>query len=116
MSAPACCGAAPHVAVVWRCMQAIGWFEHDQRSVAQHVQMSCAHLDQRINAETRHRKLRSIIDGLDVPVITSSRYCVWLQCSFTVGINTGVLHVGRAFYSIEESGWQLNYCCDIGLE
>ncbi|MCY6684773.1 putative zinc ribbon protein [Escherichia coli] len=29
----------------------LAWFEHDQRSVAQHVQMSCAHLDPEVNAE-----------------------------------------------------------------
>lgn len=90
------------------------WFEHDQRSVAQHVLMSCAHLDPEVNAETRHRKLRSIIDGLDVPVITSSWYCVW--CSAHYSGDKYCASCGTGIYSNEESSWQLNYCCDIGLE
>ena len=92
----------------------LAWFEHNQRSVGQHVQMSCAHLDPEFNAETRHRKLRSIIDGLDVSVITSSWYCVW--CSAHYGGDKYCASCGTGIYSIEESSWQLNYCCDIGLE
>ncbi|EAS9163882.1 hypothetical protein ABN77_17665 [Salmonella enterica subsp. salamae] len=53
------------------------WFEHDQRSVARHVLMSCAHLDPEVKADARHRKLRSMIDSLDTPVAALSWYCVW---------------------------------------
>lgn len=48
------------------------WFEHDQRSVAWHVLMNCAHLAPEVKAEARHRKLCNIINGLDTSVTTRS--------------------------------------------
>ncbi|ECY3795836.1 hypothetical protein AU652_14155 [Salmonella enterica subsp. enterica serovar Minnesota] len=88
------------------------WFEHDQRSVALHILMSCAHLDPEVKVEARHRTLRSVISELDALVITRFWYCVWC----------GDHYKGRKYcprcetgiYSIEGSNWQLNYCCDIG--
>ncbi|MEW5562608.1 putative zinc ribbon protein [Enterobacter asburiae] len=48
------------------------WFEHDQQSVGRHVLMACAHLDPEVKAEARHRKLRSLINGLETTVMVLS--------------------------------------------
>lgn len=48
------------------------WFEHDQQSVARHVLMACAHLDPEVKTEARHRKLRSLINGLEATVMVLS--------------------------------------------
>lgn len=48
------------------------WFEHDQRLAALHILMSCAHLDPEVKAEARQKKLRNIINELDVVVVTRS--------------------------------------------
>lgn len=85
------------------------WFEHDQQTVARHVQMNCAHLDPEVKAEARHNKLRSIIRGLDAPVMSLAWYCVWCGDHYQ-----GVKHCPRCqtgIYSIEEASWQMNYCC-----
>ena len=38
--------------------------------------MNCAHLDPEVKAEARHRELRNMLIGLDVPVTVLSWYCV----------------------------------------
>lgn len=53
------------------------WFEHDQHTVSTSVLMQCAWLDPEVKAEARHRKLRSMINGLDMPVTVRFWYCVW---------------------------------------
>jgi len=73
------------------------WYEHDMQSTARHVLMSCAHLYLGVNVETRHRKLRGIIDGLDVAVIIRSRYSVWC-CDHYSGNK-----YGTGIYSTEET-------------
>ncbi|MBW7985130.1 hypothetical protein ES150_21610 [Enterobacillus tribolii] len=90
------------------------WFEHDQRSVIQHVLMNCAHLDPEVRAEARHRKLCNTINGLDASVTTCSWYCVWCsghycEDKYCASCRTGI-------YSIEQSSWQLNYCCNVSPE
>ncbi|MEX8626418.1 putative zinc ribbon protein [Salmonella enterica] len=45
------------------------WFEHDTQTVARDVLMNRAYLDPEVKAEARHRKLRSMINGLDTPVL-----------------------------------------------
>ncbi|EOY2408074.1 DUF7828 domain-containing protein [Yersinia enterocolitica] len=41
------------------------WSEHGQQTIAQDVLMNCAHLDPKVKAEARHRKLRNMLNGLD---------------------------------------------------
>ncbi|EKS6643045.1 putative zinc ribbon protein [Enterobacter ludwigii] len=88
------------------------WFEHDQRTVAENVLMNCAHLDPEVKAEVRHRKLRRLIGGLDAPVLSLTWYCAWCGehyrgQKYCPWCKTGI-------YSIEESIWQMNYCCSTG--
>lgn len=86
------------------------WFEHDQQTVTRHVLMNCAHLDPEVKAEARHNKLRSIIRGLETPVLSLAWYCVWCGDHYR-----GVKHCPRCLtgiYSIEEANWQMNYCCN----
>lgn len=99
------------MAVVWCYMPALSgdpaWFKHDTQTVARHVLMNCAHLNPEVKAETRHRKLRSIINGLDATVMTLSWYCVWCSdhyqgAKYCYRCQTGI-------YSIEEANWQNNY-------
>lgn len=54
-----------------------GWYEHDPQTVARHVLINCANLDPAVKAETRHRKLRYMINGLDVRVMAQPWVCVW---------------------------------------
>ncbi|WP_368934147.1 putative zinc ribbon protein [Citrobacter koseri] len=87
------------------------WFEHDQRSVARHVLMNCAHLDPEVKAEAQHRKLRNMLNGLDATLMTLSWYCVWCGDHYQ-----GVKYCCRCqtgIYSIEETNWQRNYCCSV---
>ncbi|EDI1682091.1 hypothetical protein JJJ40_004620 [Salmonella enterica] len=77
------------------------WFEHDQRTVTTNVLMQCAWLDPEVKAEARHRKLRSIIGGLDTPVMVRSWYCVWCENHYS-----GKKHCtscGTGIYSIEDT-------------
>ena len=86
------------------------WFEHDQQTVARHVLMACAHLDPGVKAEARHNNLRSIIRGLEAPVMSLAWYCVWCGDHYQ-----GVKYCPRCLtgiYSIEEANWQRNYCCN----
>ncbi|AHE72105.1 putative zinc ribbon protein [Enterobacter ludwigii] len=86
------------------------WFEHDQQTVAEHVLMNCAHLDPEVKAEARRRKLRRIINGLDVTVMSLAWYCVWCGSHYQ-----GVKYCARCLtgiYSIEEANWRMNYCCN----
>ena len=86
------------------------WFEHDQQTVARHVLMNCAHLDPEVKAEARHNKLRSIIRGLDAPVMSLAWYCVWCGEHYQ-----GVKSCPRCLtgiYSLEEAHWRMNYCCN----
>lgn len=53
------------------------WFEHNTQTVARNVLMNCAHLDLEVKAETRYRKLRNMLSGLDATVMTLSWYCLW---------------------------------------
>ncbi|MEF9857324.1 putative zinc ribbon protein [Escherichia coli] len=46
--------------------------------------------------------------------MTSSWYCVW--CSAHYSGDKYCVSCGTGIYSIKESSWQLNYCCDIALE
>ncbi|GKN93359.1 Protein of uncharacterised function (DUF3279) [Klebsiella pneumoniae] len=46
------------------------WFEHDLQSAARHVLMACTYLDPEVKAEAQHNKLRTIIRGLDTPVMS----------------------------------------------
>ena len=71
--------------------------------------MACAHLDPEVKTEARHRKLRSLINGLEATVMVLSWYCVWCGDHYQ-----GVKHCPRCLtgiYSIEEAHWQRNYCC-----
>ncbi|MBH3133348.1 hypothetical protein I5L50_16815 [Serratia marcescens] len=83
------------------------WFEHDTQTVARHVLMNCAHLDPEVKAEARHRKLRSIIKGLETTVMTLSWYCVWCSDHYQGAKYCYRCHTG--IYSIEEANWQNNY-------
>ncbi|EAS5349616.1 hypothetical protein D8V81_04400 [Salmonella enterica] len=77
------------------------WFEHDQHTVSTSVLMQCAWLDPEVKAEARHRKLRSIIGGLDTPVTVLSWYCVWCENHYS-----GKKHCtscGTGIYSIEDT-------------
>lgn len=88
------------------------WFEHDSQTVARDVLMNCAHLDPEVKAEARHKKLRSMVSGLDVTMMTLSWYCVWCGDHYQ-----GRKHCSRCqtgIYSIEETNWQINYCCSAG--
>lgn len=86
------------------------WFEHDQQTVARHVLMACAHLDPEVKAEARHNKLRSIIRGLDAPVMSQAWYCVW--CSEHYQGVKSCPQCLTGIYSIEEANWQMNYGCN----
>ncbi|EFS9643747.1 hypothetical protein HWI03_004467 [Salmonella enterica] len=77
------------------------WFEHDQRSVARQVLMNCAWLDPEVKAEARHRKLRSIINELDVLVVTRSWHCVW--CGNHYQGEKRCVPCGTGIYSIEDT-------------
>ncbi|EAX4618765.1 hypothetical protein FKY11_03680 [Salmonella enterica] len=79
------------------------WFEHDQRTVATGVLMQCAHLDPEVKAEARHRKLRNIIGGLDMPVTVRSWYCVWCGHHYSGKKLCPVCDTG--LYSTELANW-----------
>ncbi|EAB9908888.1 hypothetical protein GSA37_003676 [Salmonella enterica] len=77
------------------------WFEHDTQTVARDVLMNCAWLDPEVKAEARHRKLRSIIGGLDTPVTVLSWYCVWCENHYQG--KKGCVPCGTGIYSIEDT-------------
>ncbi|RBQ35311.1 hypothetical protein C2125_06420 [Rahnella aquatilis] len=83
------------------------WFEHDQRSVAEHLLMNCAHLDPQVKADIRHNQLRRMVNGLDVPVRALSWYCTWCDNHYQGG--KLCTQCGTGIYSIEEANWQANY-------
>ncbi|WP_438468145.1 putative zinc ribbon protein [Salmonella enterica] len=80
---------------------ALAWFEHDQHTVSTSVLMQCAWLDPEVKAEARHRKLRSIIGGLDTPVTVLSWYCVW--CGNHYQGEKRCVPCGTGIYSIEDT-------------
>lgn len=83
------------------------WFEHDQRSVAEHMLMNCAHLDPQVKADTRHNQLCRMVSGLDAPATVLSWYCTWCGNHYHGG--KLCFSCGTGIYSIEEANWQANY-------
>ncbi|WP_438802614.1 putative zinc ribbon protein [Erwinia mallotivora] len=51
-----------------------------------------------------------MIGGLDAPVTLPSWYCVWCGSHYQGRKHCGRCHSG--IYSIEETSWQRNYCCN----
>jgi len=49
------------------------WFGHDTQTVARDVLMNFVHLDPKVKAEARHRKLRNMLNGLDATVMTLAK-------------------------------------------
>ncbi|ENJ8540280.1 TPA: putative zinc ribbon protein [Raoultella planticola] len=84
------------------------WFEHDKQTVAEHVLMNCVHQDPEVKAEARRRRLRRLIGGLEVPVVSLAWYCAWCGSHYQ-----GVKYCANCLtgiYSIEEANWRMNYC------
>lgn len=83
------------------------WFEHDQATVAASTLMNCAHIDPAVKAEERSRILRSLVNMLNVPMMSLDWYCVW--CGEHYNGEKFCTACGTGIYSIEEACWQINY-------
>ncbi|WP_172960913.1 putative zinc ribbon protein [Phytobacter sp. SCO41] len=83
------------------------WFEHDQATVAASTLMNCAHVDPAVKAEERSRILRSLVNMLNVPMMSLDWYCVW--CGDHYSGEKICTTCGTGIYSIEEACWQINY-------
>ncbi|EMW1015377.1 hypothetical protein AAEK50_002259 [Serratia marcescens] len=83
------------------------WFEHDQATVAASTLMSCAHIDPVVKVEVRSRELRSLVNMLNVPMMSLDWCCVW--CGDHYSGEKICTTCGTGIYSIEEVCWKINY-------
>lgn len=79
------------------------WFEHDQQAVELSVLVKCTHLDPAVKAEIRRRELEAMVDGMAVPVVVLSWFCVWCEHHYRGEKLCPVC--GSGIYSTELANW-----------